>query len=103
MVNAIKILVVEDEIIIAKEIQSSLKALGYPSSFIAKSGEEAIKKAIEIHPHLILMDIMLKGHIDGIQAAEHIRELFDVPIIYLTAYSDEGEKDRTKRIYPQAV
>ena len=89
MSDAIKILIVEDEIIIAKEIQSSLKALGYPSSFIAQSGEDAIKRAIEVHPDLILMDIMLRGHIDGIQAAERIRDLIDVSIIYLTAYSDD--------------
>jgi PAS domain S-box-containing protein len=100
MANIIKILVVEDEIIIAKEIQSSLKAVGYPSSFIAQSGEEAIKKAIEIRPDLILMDIMLKGHIDGIQAAEHIREIFDVSIIYLTAYSDDKTLERAKKTEP---
>jgi PAS domain S-box-containing protein len=100
MTAEIKILVVEDEIIIAKEIQNSLRDLGYPSSTIVKSGEEAIKRALEIHPDVILMDIMLQGHIDGIQAAEHIREHFDVPIIYLTAYSDDKTLERAKRTEP---
>jgi PAS domain S-box-containing protein len=77
-----------------------LRELGYPSSTIVKSGEDAIKKALEIHPDLILMDIMLQGHIDGIQAAEHIREHFDVPIVYLTAYSDDKTLERAKRTEP---
>lgn len=100
MTAEIQILVVEDEIIIAKEIQNSLRDLGYPSISIAMSGEEAIKRALEIHPALILMDIMLQGHIDGIQAAEHIREHFDVPIIYLTAYSDDKTLERAKKTEP---
>jgi PAS domain S-box-containing protein len=94
------VLVAEDEIIIAKEIQNSLRDLGYPSSTIVKSGEEAIKKTFETQPDLILMDIMLQGQIDGIQAAEHIRERFDVPIIYLTAYSDDKTLERAKRTEP---
>jgi len=100
MTAEIKILIVEDEIIIAKEIQNSLRGLGYPSSTIVKSGEEAIKRAQEIHPDLILMDIMLQGHIDGIQAAEHIRDRVDVPIIYLTAYSDDKTLERAKKTEP---
>jgi CheY-like chemotaxis protein len=100
MTAEIKILIVEDEIIIAKEIQNSLRGLGYPSSTIVKSGEVAIKIVREIHPDLILMDIMLQGNIDGIQAAEHIRERFDVPIIYLTAYSDDKTLERAKKTEP---
>ena len=100
MTAEIQILIVEDEVIIAKEIQTSLRGLGYPSSTIVKSGEEAIKKARETHPDLILMDIMLQGHIDGIQAAEHIRDNVDVPIIYLTAYSDDKTLERAKKTEP---
>ncbi len=100
MTADIQILIVEDEIIIAKEIQNSLRGLGYPSSTIVKSGEDAIKRVREIPPDLILMDIMLQGHIDGIQAAEHIREHVDVPIIYLTAYSDDKTLERAKKTEP---
>lgn len=83
-----KILIVEDEIIIAKDIQNTLKSLGYDAPAIAFSGEEAIKKTEEIQPDLVLMNIALKGEMDGIEAATEIRNRFTIPVVYLTAYRE---------------
>ncbi len=91
-----KILVVEDEAITAKDLQNRLRGLGYDAPAIASSGEGAIKKAEEIKPDLILMDIILKGDMDGIEAAEQIRDRFDIPVVYVTAYLDEERLEKTK-------
>ena len=99
MSNA-NILVVEDEIIVAKNIQNRLEQLGYTVSAVISSGEDAIKKAEEIHPDLILMDIKLDGEMDGIEAAKHIHNHFDIPIIYLTAYADDATLQRAKVTEP---
>jgi len=92
------ILVVEDERIVAKDIQKRLKRLGHTVSAVVASGEEAIKKA-EDNPDLILMDIILKGKINGIEAAEHIRPL-DIPVVFLTAYADEETVNKAKMTVP---
>jgi response regulator RpfG family c-di-GMP phosphodiesterase len=84
-----QILIVEDESIVAKDIKNTLEMMGYEVPFIISSGEEAIDKIDEFTPDLILMDIMLKGTITGIEATNRIKAKKDVPIIYLTAYSDE--------------
>ncbi len=96
----VKVLVVEDERIVAKDIQNTLKNLGYEVPAIASTGEEAIKKASEQNPDIVLMDIVLKGEIDGIDAASQIRSKFKIPIIYLTAYEDEDTLDRAKITEP---
>lgn len=95
-----QILVVEDENIIAKDIQSSLKSLGYAVPAVASSGKEAIKKAAEIRPDLALMDIVLKGDMDGIEAAEHMRDRYHIPVVYLTAYGDDQTLERAKATEP---
>ena len=79
-----QILVVEDEIVVAENIQSHLKGLGYGVPGMAVSGEEAIEKVGAISPDLVLMDIKLAGDMDGIEAAEQIRSRFNVPVVYLT-------------------
>jgi PAS domain S-box-containing protein len=84
-----KILVVEDEAIIAKDIEQTLWDFGYTVPAIASSGEEAIQKAQETQPDLVLMDIVLKGRIGGIEAAREIRAKLGTPIVFLTAYADE--------------
>ncbi|MFN6569290.1 response regulator [Dendronalium sp. ChiSLP03b] len=94
------ILVVEDEAIVAKDLQNRLKKFGYIVPAIASSGQEAIKKALEIRPDLVLMDIRLKGQMDGIQAAEEINKHLDIPIIYLTAYADDHTLERAKVTEP---
>jgi PAS domain S-box-containing protein len=95
-----KILVVEDEAITAKDLQDELRGLGYDAPAIASSGEGAIKKAEEIKPDLVLMDIVLKGDMDGIEAAERICDLFDIPVVYVTAYLDEERLEKTKVTEP---
>ncbi|MBP2046039.1 ATP-binding response regulator [Methanobacterium aggregans] len=95
-----KILVVEDERITAEDIKSGLEFAGYTVPAIVSSGEDAIKKAGELKPDLVLMDIKLKGEMDGIEAAGQIRVLYDIPVIYLTAYSDESTVQRAKITEP---
>jgi len=95
-----KILVVEDEAITARDIQNRLKELDYDVPAIAASGEGAIKSVEEIKPDLVLMDIILKGDMDGIDAAEQIHDRFDVPVVYVTAYLDEERLEKTKVTEP---
>lgn len=95
-----RILIVEDEFIIANEIKGMLEDLGYDVLNIAAQGKDAIQKAKENKPDLVLMDIMLKGEVDGIQAAEEIRSCFSVPIIYLTAYANKEILERAKVTTP---
>jgi PAS domain S-box-containing protein len=94
------ILVVEDENIVAKDLQNRLTTLGYSVPATAASGEEALRKAAEIRPDLAVMDIHLKGEMDGIETAEQLRELFDIPPIYLTAYTDPGTLRRARITEP---
>ncbi len=95
-----KILVVEDEAIVAEAIRRRLQKLGYTVPATASSGEEAIKKVEENNPDLVLMDIVLQGEMDGIEAAEQIHTRFDIPVVYLTAYSDEKTLLRAKITEP---
>ena len=95
-----KIMVVEDEIIIAMDIVEDLKSLGYQVTEVVTSGEKAIQKAAEIKPDLILMDIILKGNIDGITAASEIYNNLKIPIVYLTAHTDEKTLLRAKCTRP---
>lgn len=94
------ILVVEDETIVAKYIQKWLRSLGYRVPAVVSSGEEAIEKTEEIHPDLVLMDIVLKGNMDGIETARRIRARLNIPIIFLTAYADENTLERAKVTEP---
>lgn len=95
-----KILVVEDEVIISKDIQQSLKQLGYEVCGSANTGELAIELAEELSPDLILMDIVLKGKLSGVEAVEEIKKSMDIPVIFLTAYADENTLDRAKKTEP---
>jgi PAS domain S-box-containing protein len=97
-----KILIVEDEGLEALDMQRRLKSLGYATADMVFSGEEAVTKAAEIRPDLVLMDIMLNGEIDGIAAAEQIRASLDIPIIYVTAYADDDTLKRAKITHPYA-
>jgi CheY-like chemotaxis protein len=84
-----KILIVEDEIITAKAIEQSLRNASYKVVGIAASGEEAIEKASHLRPDLILMDIKLKGLLDGVITTQRIQSDLDIPVVYLTALSDD--------------
>lgn len=98
--SKVGILIVEDESIVAKDIQQSLKKLGYEVLGVCATGEDAMDKAERLKPNLVLMDIMLKGDISGIEAAEYIREKLNVPIIYLTAYADSSTLSKAKITEP---
>ena len=90
------IMVVEDEAIVAKDIETSLAGLGYSISAVVSSGEEALAAAQNAKPDLILMDIMLNGKTDGIETAKQITSRLDIPVVFLTAFSDEGTIGRAK-------
>lgn len=94
------IMVVEDESVVAMELEEKLKTMGYDVAALVTSGEEAVKKAAEHRPDLVLMDIKLAGHIDGIEAANRIRERYGTPVVFLTAYADETTLERAKWTEP---
>jgi PAS domain S-box-containing protein len=98
--SSARILIVEDEGITAKDIAETLKSQGYDVPAIALSGEEAIQKTEAIRPDLVLMDIVLKGNVDGIAAARQIRDRFDIPVVYLTAYADSEIVKRARITEP---
>lgn len=95
-----KILIVEDESIIAEDISDSLISLGYRITGMVYSGEEAIEAAAKFRPDLVLMDVNLQGEIDGITAAAEIRSRFQIPVVYLTAYADENTLRRVSATKP---
>ncbi|HAJ57984.1 MAG TPA: hybrid sensor histidine kinase/response regulator [Cyanobacteria bacterium UBA8543] len=99
MSNA-KLLLVEDEEIVAFDLEDTLHALGYEVSAIVGSGEEAIASATTIHPDLILMDILLQGRKNGIEAAKEIRSILNIPVVYLTAYADINTLQQAKLTEP---
>lgn len=94
----IKILVVEDENIVALDLESRLKSLGFTVLPVISSGEEAVEKAYEYKPDLILMDILLKGKINGIDAAKKIVGTLKIPIIYLTASTNREVLERARQV-----
>jgi CheY-like chemotaxis protein len=98
--NRSRILIVEDELIVAEDLKMTLDTLGYDVVGISATGEEAIALAVEKRPDIILMDIMLAGEMDGITTAGKIRAQFDIPIIYVTAYADETLVSRAKLTEP---
>jgi DNA-binding NarL/FixJ family response regulator len=95
-----KILIVEDDSIIAVTIEGRLKEFGYEVVGRAATGPDAIKKALEREPDLVLMDIHLKGPIDGIDTAETIYGIHNIPVVYLTAFSDEATLERAQKTSP---
>lgn len=95
-----QILIVEDERIVADDIRMSLERLGYSVCGVVSSGEQAVERAKRMRPDLALMDIVLEGMMNGIDAAEVIRSRFDIPIVYLTAYSDSKTLERAKMSEP---
>lgn len=96
------LLIVEDEGVTALEIQNKVEEWGYSVVDVLSSGEEAITVALDKRPDLILMDIVLKEKVNGIEAANIIKNSYDVPIIYLTAYGDEKTIEDAKITFPQA-
>ena len=95
-----RILLVEDEPIIALDIKAMLESIGYEVLDVVNSGEKAIAKTEELMPELILMDITLQGRIDGVEATKHIKGKLDMPVIYLTAHTEEGTFRRARETAP---
>jgi len=95
-----KIFVVEDESIVSLEIQSRLKRLGYGVAAAVDTAEEAVEMTDRLKPDLVLMDIQLKGRMDGVEAAGQIRDHLNIPVVYLTAYADEATLRRAKVTEP---
>lgn len=98
--NSEKIMVVEDEWIVSERICKSLEDFGYTINSTASTGDEAIRKVEADRPDLILMDIVLKGKMDGIEAADRINSQFNIPLIYLTAYTNQEYIERAKQTKP---
>ncbi|MEH2237941.1 hybrid sensor histidine kinase/response regulator [Nostoc sp.] len=98
--ETVRVLVVEDEYILAINLQENLESLGYVVVDIADSAEAAIEKATELRPNLILMDIRLRGEMDGIQASEQIWHHLQIPVIYVTGHSDKRTVERATLTSP---
>ena len=95
-----RILIIEDEPVIGMDIQGTLKKLGYDVPAVITTGEEALERAGELKPDLILMDIVLPGKMDGIDAARQIRERYDIPVIFITAHSEAETFERARETEP---
>ena len=98
--SAARILVVEDEAIVAEDLRDLLEGLRYEVAAVVPSGREAIAKAVELRPDLVLMDIKLKGAMEGTEAAVKIREQTGPPVVFLTAFADERTLERAKTACP---
>jgi PAS domain S-box-containing protein len=95
-----RILIVEDETIVAMDIEQGLKGLGYKVTGMASTGEEAIRLTQQTRPDLVLMDIQLRGDMNGIEAAQQIHEKWGTPVIFLTAYADEKTVQQAANVEP---
>ncbi|MCF7958317.1 MAG: response regulator [Phycisphaerae bacterium] len=100
MIDNTRVLVVEDEVIVAEDVRCRLDSMGIKNCTIALSGPEALDIARESPPDIVLMDIRLNGKMDGIETAGRIREHLDVPILYVTAYSDKNTLERAQKTNP---
>lgn len=96
----INVYIVEDESIVAKDIQNSLKKLGHNVLGISNNGEDALKNIAEQEPDIVLMDIMIKGSLTGIDVAEKVKQEYNIPVIFLTAYADESTLSKAKITEP---
>ena len=96
--SALRILIVEDETIVALDMRCRLEGFGYQICGIAATGSLAIQLADTHRPDLVLMDIKLKGEMDGIEASGFIRRLYKVPILFVTAFTDDETLNRVKNI-----
>ncbi len=88
-----KILIVEDEILVAMDLKNDLEGMGYEVCSFATSGQKAIQVVENEHPDVILMDVILRGGMDGIEAAREISSRFDIPSIYMSGYTDDDIRE----------
>jgi len=98
--SAYNIMVVEDEAVICLRLKQTLTTMGYNVAGLAYSGEEALEKIRSLQPDLVLMDIMIPGRLDGIAVAEIIKSELDIPVVFLTAYSNKDIIERSKQAEP---
>ncbi len=98
--NRPRILIVEDEVVVAMDLRQQVLALGYEPVAETRTGEEAILLAGQLRPDLVLMDINLAGEMDGIAAAEVIRNRFSIPVVFLTASTTDSFVSRAKLVAP---
>ena len=98
--DKVQVLIVEDEAIVSMDLRYKLESLGYSVPAEISSGEEAVEAASRLRPDVVLMDIWLSGEMDGIDAAARIRDQLGVPVVYLTAHSDEATLERAKLTEP---
>jgi CheY-like chemotaxis protein/TolB-like protein len=94
------VLIVEDESIVAHDLQQTLAGLGYDAYAVASSADQALARASEKSPDVVLVDIRIKGRMDGIEAARLLKQRFDVPVIYVTAHADDATLERAKQTRP---
>jgi CheY-like chemotaxis protein len=99
----VSVLIVEDEVLIAMRMSGNLERLGYDVQEPVTTGEEALASVEAQPPSVILMDIRLPGRMDGIQTAQVIRERYDIPIIFMTGYSDAETVTRAMQVSPEPV
>ena len=95
-------MIVEDEIIIALSLEADMQALGFDTCDLAPNGEQAFLHAMSDHPDVVLMDVGLEGSREGIEAARCLRQVCDVPIVFVTGYTDHDTIERIKRRVPGA-
>ncbi len=95
-------MIVDDEVVIAAQLEESLTAMGHEVVGSATNGAEAVEQALRLRPDMVFMDVVMPGELDGITAAERIKQTLDVPIIFVTAYSDQSLIDRAKDLKPAA-
>ena len=98
--QATRIMLVEDERIVALHLRQQLSNLGYEVVGVVASGEQALEKVRELQPDVMLMDIHIEGELDGIEAAARIPEALQIPVVYLTAYSEEATLARARATRP---
>ena len=94
------VMIVEDEAVVALDMTHELESAGYSVVCHVTSGEEAVAKALELKPDVILMDITIQGHIDGISAAQQIADKSRIPFVFVTAHADEATLQRAKLTRP---
>ena len=98
--SKIKIIVVEDEVMIAMDIQQKLIDMGYDVPVTVDNGKDAVKYAGTIKPDMMLMDIVIKGEMDGIETADQINKIYKIPSLFLTAYDNSSIIERIRKVNP---
>jgi CheY-like chemotaxis protein len=98
--DKVKIMIVEDEAMIAMDIEEKLREMGYDVPAMVNNGKDAIELAGIHHPKLVLMDIVIRGEMDGIETAGKIKQLYNIPSLFLTAYDNDATLQRAKKVNP---